>query len=196
MFRSPRLYSKNCELVKRFGVLKGGVVLKSTQPVTGPLARNKELTVEHLLTETVVYDHQRHRVHCLNQTLAFVWQQCDGHTSVQEMAARLPDALNLPADYDIILVALRKLKKIHLLTGDLPDLASNGLPSRRELVQRLAAFGTAAAALIPAATTIVAPTPSMALSQDTHAPSGNGNGNGKGRGVGEQNSNGHGHPHQ
>ena len=170
---------------------------ESTRPVTEPLARSSELTVEHLLTETIVYDHQRHRVHCLNQTLAFVWQQCDGHTSVQEMAARLPDALNLPADQDIILVALRQLNKIHLLTGELPDHGSNGLPSRRELVQRLAALGTTAAALIPAVTTIVAPTPSMAFSQDTHAPAGNGNGNGNGngRGIGEQNSNGHGHQH-
>ena len=166
--------------------------------MAGPLARNSELTVEHLPTETIVYDHQRHRVHCLNQTLAFVWQQCDGHTSIQEMAARLPEALNLPADQDIILVALRQLNKIRLLTGELPDLDSSGLPSRRELVQRLATLGTTMAALVPAATTIVAPTPSMAFSQDTHAPLGNcnGNGNGNGNGVGEQNSNGHGHPNQ
>jgi hypothetical protein len=161
--------------------------------VTGPIARNSELTVEHLSTETIVYDHKRHRIHCLNPTLAFVWQQCDGHTSVQEIAERLPDAVNLPADHDIVWVALRRLTKIHLLTGELPDFASNELPSRRELVQRLAALGTAAAALIPAATSIVAPTPSMAFSQDIHAPVGNGSGSGNGSGVGEQNSNGHGH---
>ncbi|HEY1212484.1 MAG TPA: hypothetical protein VGE93_02520, partial [Bryobacteraceae bacterium] len=110
---------------------------------------------------------------------------------------RLPDALNLPSDPDIVLVALRKLNRIHLLGGELSDLDSKELPSRRELVQRFAALGATATALLPVVTSIVAPTPAMAASGDTHTgpgnDNGNGQGNGNGNGQGEQGDNGHGH---
>lgn len=172
-------------------------MVKPTRPFIGPLARDTKLTVEHLSSETVIYDHRRHRVHCLNHAVAFVFEQCDGYTTIQEMAERLPDALNLPSDPDIVLVALRKLNRIHLLGGELSDLDSKELPSRRELVQRFAALGATATALLPVVTSIVAPTPAMAASGDTHTgpgnDNGNGQGNGNGNGQGEQGDNGHGH---
>lgn len=154
---------------------------------TGPLARDTELTKERLFSETIIYDHQRHRVHCLNRVLAFVLEQCDGHTPVHVMAERLLDAMNLPPDQDIILLALRQLKRIHLLTGEIPELSSKDLPSRRELGRRLAYWG---GVMLPAVASIAAPTPAMAQSADTH---GNGEGNGNGNGSGEQGENGHGH---
>ncbi|HSU33587.1 MAG TPA: PqqD family protein [Bryobacteraceae bacterium] len=174
-------------------------MVKSTRPFTGPLARDTKLTVEQLSSETVIYDHRRHRVHCLNHTVAFIFEQCDGHTTIQEIADRLPGALNLPSDPDIVLVALRKLNRIHLLGGELSGLDSTELPSRRELVQRFAALGATATALLPVVTSIVAPTPAMAASGDGHTQPGNGNGNGNGQGngngngQGEQGDNGHGH---
>jgi hypothetical protein len=93
---------------------------------------------------------------------------------VEEIAERLPHGLNLPPDRDIVLLALRQLKQIHLLTGELRDSASNEPPSRRELVRKFASFGAAAAALLPAVTSIIAPTPAMAESGDDHT-SGMGN---------------------
>jgi hypothetical protein len=160
----------------------------------GPLARHTDLTVEHLSSETIVYDHRSHRVHCLNPTIVFIWEQCDGHTSPQAMAARLPRALNLPSDQHIVLLALRKLSKADLINVELPDFESLRGPSRRQLVQKFGAMGLAVTALLPVLTSIVAPTPAMAASADTYSGPGNGQGNGLGNGLGEQGNTGHGHP--
>lgn len=160
--------------------------------VTGPLARKHELTIEQLGAETIVYDHKRRRIHCLNQSTAFIWQRCNGETAVAELAARLPET-GLPADPEIAARALKVLHRAHLLEKSFlpPDTE---LTSRRSLVRRLG-LASAAAALLPAIASITAPTPAMAKSGDSHHgptpvhlpdptdPGGsNGNGNGKGKG--------------
>lgn len=134
----------------------------------GPLARRSGLTVEIVGRETVVYDHERHRVHLLNAALAFIWQQCDGKTALADIASRLPDGVHLPADPDVVRSGLRKLSRIHLIQVDSIEEKTAPVPSRRELVRRMASVGVAAAALLPAVTSLTAPTPAMAQSQDSH----------------------------
>ena len=63
-----------------------------------PLARHIGLLVEELPGELLIYDLAQNKAHCLNRTAAFVWQQCNGHTTVQQMAAGLHQELNLPGD--------------------------------------------------------------------------------------------------
>jgi Coenzyme PQQ synthesis protein D (PqqD) len=134
----------------------------------GPVARKSNLTVEALGSETVVYDHERHRVHCLNQSTSFIWQECDGRTQIEEIATHLP-AMGLPADPDIVRSALKDLHRADLLVGE-PTFLTSDLPSRRMLVQRLGLAAASAAALLPAITSIVAPTPAMAVSGNTYKP--------------------------
>jgi hypothetical protein len=43
-----------------------------------PQARTEGLTVRELAEETLVYDKERHKAHCLNRTAACVWKHCDG----------------------------------------------------------------------------------------------------------------------
>ena len=57
----------------------------------GPVTRTMNLTLETLGSETVVYDHERHRVHCLNESTSFIWRECDGRTQIEEIAIRLPE---------------------------------------------------------------------------------------------------------
>jgi hypothetical protein len=152
-----------------------------------PLARTKELIIEALPSETIVYDTINHRVHCLNETASLIWQHCDGQTSVEQIANRASQRLRAPADEDVVRLGLRELNDRGLLVsepGDAPTV------SRREVGKRLAVFGGAFVALLPVITSIVAPTPAMAASQgDSH---GNGNGNGNGEGNGNGNGNGQG----
>ena len=54
-----------------------------------PKARQERLTTQVLPDETLVYDHERHKAHCLNVTAALVWRHCDGHTSLDELARRV-----------------------------------------------------------------------------------------------------------
>jgi hypothetical protein len=131
-----------------------------------PLARKSDLTVEDFPAEMVVYDHKRHRIHCLNRSTSFIWQRCDGRTEMEEIASHLPKA-GLPADTEIVRQALKALDRAHLLEGE-PVFFDLGLPSRRQLVKRLGLTAASSAALLPAITSAVAPTPVMAASADRH----------------------------
>ncbi len=61
-----------------------------------PQARKDRLVIEELPEETLIYDQERHKAHCLNQTAAFVWGRCDGRTSVDGLAKALEDELGIP----------------------------------------------------------------------------------------------------
>jgi hypothetical protein len=154
-----------------------------------PLAR-KGLITEDLATETVVYDPESHRVHCLNQTVSFVWSRCDGRTTEEEIAQRLSGHVGLPPDPDIVRFALRQLTKAGLLANESVSRSALTHPSRRELARRLALLGGTAAALMPAVSSILAPTPSMAKSGPEGYGSGGGGGKGNQNGQGNQNDQG------
>ena len=51
-----------------------------------PHARHEALITKEADGELLVYDEQRDRAHCLNETAAAVWRLCDGHTTVSEIA--------------------------------------------------------------------------------------------------------------
>jgi hypothetical protein len=127
---------------------------------TAPRARKEGLLVQELSDEVLVYDLERHKAHCLNPTAALVWKNCDGRTSIREMARLLEKSTGTSADEEIVWCALNQLKKFRLLTE------ANDFPvgveriSRRALIRRV---GTAAV-LLPLITTIAAPTAEAAAS--------------------------------
>lgn len=153
-----------------------------------PLAKATGLISEELLSETIVYDTMRHRAHCLNQTARLIMQHCDGQTSIEEIARVLSQTLGMPADSDFVRRGLRELDNCGLLVGASAD---PDVISRRELTKRLAALGGAFVALAPTITSIVAPTPAMAQSHDSHG-GWDGYGRDKGHGHGKGGGNGHG----
>ena len=53
-----------------------------TREQSVPRARKEGLVVQDMPDELLVYDVDRHKAHCLNQTAALVWKRCDGKTSV------------------------------------------------------------------------------------------------------------------
>jgi len=127
-----------------------------------PRARSKALVVRRLQEdETLVYDLEFHRAHCLNRTVDSVWRLCDGGRSVPDIARALQAAPSAPPDPDVVLLALSQLRGADLLvdTGDEADLPPG--PSRRELLVRL---GRGAVVWLPLVTSIVAPTPAQAAS--------------------------------
>src|SRR5437764_11683872 len=84
--------------------------------------------VEQLGDELCIYDWQRKEVHALNPTAARVWQQCDGQTSPEQIAATLQAELNVPNAEELVWLTLSKLEKAHLL-------AEEGVkPARRQLL--------------------------------------------------------------
>ncbi len=128
------------------------------------LRRTAELTTEKIAEETIVYDERTHQAHCLNRAAGFIWTHCDGQTSLEEIADRMPAALRLPPDREIVQMAVNDLAKAGLLE-EAPENARDS--SRRQMIRRLAYAGCAASVL-PAITSILAPTPAMAKSADEH----------------------------
>ena len=52
-----------------------------------PTAETERLIVREIDGETLVYDRRRNAASCLNEFATRVWRECDGETSVAEIAA-------------------------------------------------------------------------------------------------------------
>ena len=124
-----------------------------------PRARKDGLIVQNLPDETLVYDLERDRAHCLNQTAAFVWQHCDGRSNAREIARALNRKIKQPVDEKLVWLALDQLDRNHLLT-ETPALPPQVAGLNRREVMR--ALGLSAAVAIPVVASIVAPFPAQA----------------------------------
>jgi hypothetical protein len=122
-----------------------------------PLARRR-LLIRELPEELLVYDQEEHRAHCLNRTAATVFRHADGTRTLSDLA-RLLDPGAGSAAAKIVTLALTRLAEAGLLeSGAVAPEPEPGL-TRRELARRA---GLAAAILLPAVASIVAPTPAEA----------------------------------
>jgi hypothetical protein len=131
-----------------------------------PLRREKGILIQELAGETVVYDQQRHKVHCLNQTAGLVWRHCDGQTSIAELAKLVSDEANLPASEELVQYCLDHLAQLRLLQ-DHQQFSKHGFRlSRRDFARKLGV----AAVLVPAIMTITAPTAAAAASLAINTP--------------------------
>ena len=129
--------------------------MKKEREQSLPEARKEGLVVQHLSDEVLVYDQQRHKAHCLNETAALVWMRCDGKTTVASMAQELSQQTGTRVGEEVVWLALDQLGKSRLLQGAATrGRAADGV-SRREMMKRA---GLAAAIALPMVTSIVAPT--------------------------------------
>jgi hypothetical protein len=133
-----------------------------------PKARQDNLIARELGDEVLVYDRSRDKALCLNQTAALVWKQCDGRTSVAQIANRLGSEMSsdfeTPIDERLVWYAISRLRREHLLEEqvEIPRrvLASlNGHLDRRQVMR---ALGLTAIVAVPLVTSIMAPTAAQA----------------------------------
>ena len=82
--------------------------------MTNPISRHDDIVTENLGAETVVYDKASHRAHSLNQTVALVWASADGQHSVDDIGEVLHRELGIPADRDVVLMALQELAQANI----------------------------------------------------------------------------------
>ena len=125
-----------------------------------PLARKDSLIVKELPDETLVYDRERDKAHCLNLSAALVWKHCDGSTTIAEMVQALKGELNATIDDRVVWLALDELGKNNLLQSQAqrPDYLEN--TSRRHLVRTLGLMAVS----LPLITSIVAPVAAQSAS--------------------------------
>jgi hypothetical protein len=120
-----------------------------------PRARRKDLLVEKVGDELVIYDLERQRLHQLNRAAALVWQSCDGRKTVADLKKVLQTELSTAADEAVVWKALDRLGKARLLKEPVRQPAGM---TRRQVLGKLGRTA-ALAFLAPVVTSIIAPTP-------------------------------------
>jgi Coenzyme PQQ synthesis protein D (PqqD) len=133
-----------------------------------PQKRQDGLIIRELDNEILIYDTENNKAHCLNQTAALVWKQCDGNTTTEEMSRVISRELGTEINERVVWFAIKQFNQDHLLeeTVNMPAaLLASGL-NRRDVVR---ALGLAAVVAVPLVTSIVAPTAAQAA---TCLPSG------------------------
>jgi hypothetical protein len=124
-------------------------------------ARKEGIFTEQVGNELIVYDQGKKRAHRLNQTLAIVWQHCDGTKTVSDIAELLKEELNEMADDNLVIVSLGQLDSAHLLEESIKLTPMVTRASRREFVRKVGAVGIMTV-LLPLLTTMAIPTPAQA----------------------------------
>lgn len=114
--------------------------------------RTRHLSIQHVGSETLVYDEHTHTAMCLNAISAAVWNRCDGKASPEQIAAAVTVALGMPVSEDVVLMSLQELARQGLLESTMPVPAA--MLSRRDMMVKM---GFRAAMLVPVITAIAAP---------------------------------------
>jgi Coenzyme PQQ synthesis protein D (PqqD) len=117
--------------------------------------RVEGVQIEHAADEILVMRPATSEAHALNQSAAAVYDWCDGNTSKSEMVAEIHRRTGLPADDEIVDLALAELVDAGLVTLDDPQSGSAG--TRRGLIRRLALSSTLSLMLPIVETIVVSP---------------------------------------
>ena len=94
--------------------------------------------------------------HRLNRTAALVWQNCDGRTTVAELAGVLASELEIPANEAMVWMALNRLSKARLLKEPVISPGTRPTYSRRAVMQTLGSVAKISL-ILPVVHSIVTP---------------------------------------
>jgi len=131
--------------------------------------RVEGVQVERAADEILALKTDTSEAHALNQSAAAIHELCDGKTSKSEMAAEIRRRTSLPADEEIVELALAELVDAGLVVLDDPEPRST--ITRRSLIRRLA-LSSVAAMMLPVVETILVPPVEAATPSPAPAPFG------------------------
>lgn len=130
--------------------------------------RIEGLQFERVADEILAVKPDTLEAHALNQSAAAVFDLCDGKTSKAEIAAEIQRRTGLPADEEIVELALAELVDAGLIVVDEPEPPST--ISRRSLIRRLS-LSAAAVMMLPVVETILVPPAAAQVSPTTTSTS-------------------------
>ena len=120
-----------------------------------PLSRKKQILTEELPGETVIYDLERHRAHCLNEIASAIWKVCEGATTTGLIVERMRTELGRAADERLVQAALSQFQTARLINAD----GFQDKPLRGRVACQASPDG------VPRVTSIVVPIRARALSR-------------------------------
>jgi hypothetical protein len=118
-----------------------------------PIARKDSLIVKELPDETLIYDTERDKAHCLNSTAALVWKNCDGKKTVDQLRDVMEHDAGTPVPEEMVWLALDQLNQFSLLETPVTQPPRFANMSRRQMIRVAGAASIAA----PMIFSIVAP---------------------------------------
>ncbi len=118
-----------------------------------PQARTKEILIQEVGNEYLVYDLDTNVAFCLNATSAEIWKRCDGTSTVQEVAKSLGKQMNVKLDEDFIWFAIDDFEKNNLLAEKTNRPTNFNNVSRRNILFKY----SIPVLMLPLVASIVAP---------------------------------------
>lgn len=122
-----------------------------------PVARKSGLVIQEVPDETLVYDMDTNKAHCLNKTAALVWRSCDGNRSVTEIANHVGSQSGERVTDDFVWLAIDQLNANDLLEKQI-EADFKGM-SRRDVIKRI---GLTSMVALPVIASLIAPPTAMA----------------------------------
>jgi hypothetical protein len=128
-----------------------------------PKAKQENLLTEEVGGELLIYDVNSNRAHCLNETAAAIWQNCNGRRSIGTLAKQLFPKLEASDGRQLVALGVERLRRRRLLEGS-GDAAPAMDLSRRDLLRKVAILTAAVGVAVPLVSSVIAPNSSYALS--------------------------------
>jgi hypothetical protein len=115
-----------------------------------PTAVSKNIIVQELEGELLIYNLQTHRAMSLNATTAAVWQACSGTSNLETIRAEASGRLHSNITEEMVLLALDILRQNKLLVNGEYLTSGEAVAgvSRRELIRRAAVSSAVALPVI------------------------------------------------
>ena len=129
-----------------------------------PLARKDGLVIEELDGETLIYDTERDKAHCLNSAAARIWRCCDGRHTLADIMDDFAGDMQVEVAREVVSDCVARFSRAHLLEQDSLPFKENLVLYRRNLLKKIGIAAASAAIVLPLITSIVAPTPAAAAS--------------------------------
>lgn len=126
-----------------------------------PISRNKDVVVQELGDEVLIYDLIMNKAYCLNETAKLVFDLCDGCRNVTEISQMMSQKLKTSVHEDLIELTINDLRKNKLLEESMPPVSLLTGATRREMIKRV---GLASMIALPMISSVVAPTAATAAS--------------------------------
>jgi hypothetical protein len=125
-----------------------------------PVSRKENIVVQEVGDELMIYDLDKNKAFCLNQTSAAIWHLCDGKKSLLEISEEFGKKSKASADENLVWLALDQLKREGLVSGAKIESKFNGM-TRREVIGKV---GLSSMVALPLVSSLIAPSSVQAQS--------------------------------
>jgi hypothetical protein len=119
-----------------------------------PFLRTENLVVKELPDELLIYDLEKNKAFCLNETARLIMDECDGQTSVDEAIEKINHKTKSKMSEEMIWMVVEQLQNANFIEKDYQIPLQTTRVTRRKILQSAAALGIA----LPMITSLVAPT--------------------------------------